>query len=57
MMLRGVAIKFVSLEGVTAVDCRRFCAEKASDFNKSQQLSTSGPQQVQYQSVGNNKFQ
>jgi hypothetical protein len=21
-------------------DCRRFCAEKASDFNKSQQVST-----------------
>jgi hypothetical protein len=31
------------------------CAEKASDFNK--QLSTSGVQQVQYQSVRNNKFQ
>src|SRR6478672_12990596 len=36
---------------------RRFCAEKASNFNKSQQLSTSGVQQVQYQSVRNNKFQ
>jgi hypothetical protein len=35
----------------------RFCAEKASDFNKSQHLSTSGLQQVQYQSVRNNKFQ
>jgi hypothetical protein len=34
-----------------------FVAAKASDFNKSQQLSTSGLQQVQYQSVRNNKFQ
>jgi hypothetical protein len=38
-------------------NCRRFCAEKAFDFNKSQQLSKSGVQQVQYQSVRNNKFQ
>jgi hypothetical protein len=28
-----------------------FVAVKASDFNKSQQLSTSGLQQVQYQAV------
>jgi hypothetical protein len=40
-----------------ALNCRRFCAEKASDFTKSQQVSTSGVQQVQYQSVRNNKFQ
>ena len=57
MMLRGVETNFVSLQGVTPLDCRRFCAEKASDFNKSQQLSTSGPLEVQYQSLGNNKFQ
>jgi hypothetical protein len=34
-----------------------FEVAKASNFNKSQQLSTSGVQQVQYQSVKNNKFQ
>jgi hypothetical protein len=34
-----------------------FVSVKASDFNKTQQLSTSGSQQVQYQSVINNKFQ
>ena len=34
-----------------------FVAAKASDFNKSQQRSTSGMQQVQYQLVRNNKFQ
>src|SRR5216684_3655739 len=32
-------------------------AVKASDFNKEQQLSTNDRQQVQYQSVRNNKFQ
>jgi hypothetical protein len=37
--------------------CRRFCAEKAFDFYKSQQPSTNGLQQLQYQSVRNNKFQ
>jgi hypothetical protein len=30
---------------------------KASDFNKSPQLSTNGSQQVQYQSITNSKFQ
>jgi hypothetical protein len=30
---------------------------KASNFNKSQQLSTNGMQQVQYQSLKNLKFQ
>jgi len=30
---------------------------KASDFNREQQFSTNGVQQVQYQSVRNNKFQ
>src|SRR6266849_6897249 len=39
------------------LNCRRFCAVKASGFNKSQQLSTSGSQQVQHQSVTNSKFQ
>jgi hypothetical protein len=34
-----------------------FVAAKASDFNESQQLSTSGMQQVQYQSLKNNSFQ
>ena len=34
-----------------------FVAVKAFDLNKSQQLSTSGLQEVQYQSVRNNKFQ
>jgi hypothetical protein len=34
-----------------------FVAAKASYFNKPQQLSTNGPQQVQYQSLENNKFQ
>jgi hypothetical protein len=43
--------------GLQKYDCRRFCAEKASAFNKSQQLSTGGPQQVQYQSFKNLKFQ
>jgi len=38
-------------------DCRRFCAEKASNFNKSQQLSPSGSQQFQYQSIKSNQFQ
>jgi hypothetical protein len=33
-----------------------FVTAKASDFNKEQQLSTNGLQQVQYQSVRNNKF-
>jgi hypothetical protein len=33
-----------------------FVAVKAFDLNKSQQLSTSGLQEVQYQSVRNNKF-
>src|SRR6476646_10743765 len=56
-MLRSVAMKTVPGEGFSLSDCRRFCAEKASDFNKSQQLSTSGPQRVQYQSVANTKFQ
>lgn len=37
--------------------CRRFCAEKASDFNKSQQLPISSSQQVQYQSLKNREFQ
>src|SRR5262249_24243842 len=55
--LRSVETNFVSVKGVTPVDCRRFCAEKASDFNKSQQPSTRGLQQVQYQSLKNNKFQ
>jgi hypothetical protein len=55
--LRSVVMKTVSTTGFTPADCRRFCAEKASDFNKSQQLSTSGVQQVQYQSVKNNKLQ
>jgi hypothetical protein len=30
---------------------------KASSFNRTQQLSTNGSQQVQYQTVTNNKFQ
>jgi hypothetical protein len=34
-----------------------FVAAKASDFNKSQQLSISGSQQIQYQSVASNKIQ
>jgi hypothetical protein len=34
-----------------------FVAAKASDFNKSHQLSTSQPQQIQYQSVKNRKYQ
>jgi hypothetical protein len=34
-----------------------FVAAKASDFNKDQQSSMSGLQQVQYQSVKNLKFQ
>jgi hypothetical protein len=34
-----------------------FVAAKASDFNKSQQLSIIGAQQVQYQSLKNNKVQ
>lgn len=34
-----------------------FVAAKASDFNKSLRLSTSSPQQVQYQSLKNLKFQ
>jgi len=34
-----------------------FVAVKASDFNKSQQQSTSGLQRIQYQLVGNSKFQ
>jgi hypothetical protein len=37
--------------------CRRSCAVKASNFNKAQQLSMTGPQQVQYQSVANSNFQ
>ena len=53
----SVAIKSVSMEGVTPRCCRRFCAEKASNVNKSHQRSTSRPQQVQYQSLKNNKFQ
>jgi hypothetical protein len=32
-------------------------AAKASSFNKSQQVSTSGTQQLQYQSLKNLKFQ
>jgi hypothetical protein len=32
--------KFVKTEGVVPRECRRFCVVKASDFNKSQQLST-----------------
>jgi hypothetical protein len=56
MMLQCVAIKFVSMAG-HPTKCRRFCAEKASDFNKSQQRSTSGLQQVQYQSLKNLKLQ
>jgi len=35
----------------------KIVAAKASDFNKEQQTSTSGKQQVQYQSLRNNKFQ
>jgi hypothetical protein len=34
-----------------------FVAAKAFDFSKPQQLSTSGSQQVQYQSLKNLKFQ
>jgi hypothetical protein len=34
-----------------------FVSVKASDFNKLQQLSASGPQQVQYQSFKNIDFQ
>jgi hypothetical protein len=34
-----------------------FVVVKASAFNKPQQFSTSGSQQVQYQSVTNRKFQ
>ena len=37
-------------------DCRRFCAPKASEFNESQQCSTTDVQQVQYQAVGNDKI-
>src|SRR5258708_26119131 len=35
----------------------KIVAAKASYFNKEQQLSTSDAQQVQYQSLGNNKSQ
>ncbi|HEV2964014.1 MAG TPA: hypothetical protein VG649_19460 [Candidatus Angelobacter sp.] len=37
-------------------DVDDFVAAKASDFNKSQQLSMSGVQQIQYQSVKNRRF-
>ena len=33
-----------------------FVAAKASDFNKEQLLSTNGVQEVQYQSIGNNRI-
>jgi hypothetical protein len=45
----SVVIKFVSMEGGTSL--------KASNLNKSQQLSTSGLQQIQYQSLKSNGFQ
>src|SRR5579864_376527 len=34
-----------------------FVTVKASNFNKSQQLSTNGLQQIQYQLAGSNRFQ
>lgn len=38
-------------------DVGKNVAAKASSFNKSQQLSANGPQEVQYQSLKNLKFQ
>ncbi len=35
----------------------KFVTVKASGFNKAQRLSTNGLQQIQYQSLKNNKFQ
>jgi hypothetical protein len=35
----------------------KFVTLKASNFNKGQQLSTNGVQQIQYQSVRNSKSQ
>src|SRR5216684_8633368 len=39
------------------LNCRRFCAVKASGFNKFQQVSMNSSQQVQYQPLTNSKFQ
>jgi hypothetical protein len=57
MMLRGVAIKFVSMKGAHHRTVGKFVTVKASNFNKSQQFSTNGLQQVQYQSLRNHRFQ
>jgi len=42
--------------GRDAPTAGKIVAAKASDFNKEQQLSTSDVQQIQYQSLGNNKI-
>jgi hypothetical protein len=51
---RELSAGLTASQGQQPVD--DFVLRKASDFNKSQQLSTSGLQQIQYQSLKNLKF-
>ncbi len=44
------------MEGAPQPTVDDFVSVKASKFNKSQQLSTKGLQQLQYQSLRNNRF-
>jgi hypothetical protein len=55
--IAGVETEFVSLEGSPYRNVDDFVALKAPKFNSNQQTSTSSPQQVQHQSVTNNRIQ
>ena len=56
--LRSVVMKTVSAEGFALSGCvGKNVTLKASSFNKSQELSMNGPQQVQYQSLTSNEIQ